>query len=46
MLDAAGRVYSLDHAGEWFLGQTVDQALITLILGFTPERLRPVADTL
>ena len=46
VLDAAGRVYSLDHAGEWFLGHTVDQAFITLILGFAPERLRPVADTL
>ncbi|MFC1413777.1 SUKH-3 domain-containing protein [Streptacidiphilus sp. N1-12] len=45
-IDALGRVHSLDHSGEWFLGQTVDQALSTLVLGTTPERLRFVADTM
>ncbi|MFC1415156.1 SUKH-3 domain-containing protein [Streptacidiphilus cavernicola] len=45
-IDALGRVHSLDHSGEWFLGQTMDQALSTLILGLTPERLRSVADAL
>ena len=45
-IDALGRVHSLDHSGEWFLGQTVDQALGGLILGTSPERLRFVADTM
>ncbi|MEY9963043.1 hypothetical protein ABIA33_001069 [Streptacidiphilus sp. MAP12-16] len=45
-IDALGRVYSLDHSGEWFLGQTVDQALATLITGAVPERLRFVADAM
>jgi len=45
-VDALGRVHSLDHSGEWFLGQTMDQALTTLILGTTPERLRSVADAM
>jgi len=38
-LDEQGRVYSLDHAGEWFLGHSVDQALSTLVLGTAPDRL-------
>jgi hypothetical protein len=38
-VDALGRVYSLDHTGEWFLGETVDQALTTLIMGAMPQRL-------
>lgn len=45
-VDALGRVHSLDHSGEWFLGQTVDEALSTLILGTAPERLRFVADAM
>ena len=45
-IDALGRVYSLDHSGEWFLGQNVDQAVTTLITGSVPERLRCVADAM
>ncbi|WP_042411784.1 SUKH-3 domain-containing protein [Streptacidiphilus carbonis] len=45
-IDALGRVHSLDHSGEWFLGQTIDQALALLVTGRTPERLRFVADAL
>ena len=45
-IDALGRVHSLDHSGEWFLGQTMDQALATLVTGTTPDRLRFVADTM
>jgi hypothetical protein len=39
-VDEQGRIYSLDHTGEWFLGHTTDQALSTLLLGLAPERLR------
>ncbi|MEY9843820.1 SUKH-3 domain-containing protein [Streptacidiphilus sp. MAP5-3] len=45
-LDAAGRVYSLDHTGEWFLGHSMDQALTTLISGLRAERLRFLTDAL
>ncbi|MFD3511797.1 SUKH-3 domain-containing protein [Streptomyces sp. NPDC058657] len=38
-VDASGRVYSLDHTGDWFLGHTLDQALATLITGTQPHRL-------
>ncbi|MEU0831576.1 SUKH-3 domain-containing protein [Streptomyces sp. NPDC056231] len=38
-IDAEGRVYSIDHTGDWFLGADIDQALATLIGGFQPERL-------
>ncbi|WP_371479827.1 SUKH-3 domain-containing protein [Kitasatospora sp. NBC_00315] len=38
-IDEAGRVYSLDHTGEWYLGDSVDQAVTTLLLGTTPARL-------
>ncbi|MFI9270639.1 SUKH-3 domain-containing protein [Kitasatospora sp. NPDC052896] len=40
-VDEAGRVFSLDHTGEWYLGADVDQAVSTLVLGTLPERLRP-----
>ncbi|GAA2146795.1 SUKH-3 domain-containing protein [Kitasatospora kazusensis] len=39
-VDEEGRVYSLDHTGEWFLGHTIDQAVATLVLGLTPDRLQ------
>ncbi|MFF4379207.1 SUKH-3 domain-containing protein [Kitasatospora sp. NPDC001547] len=39
-VDEEGRVYSLDHTGEWFLGHGIDQAISTLVLGTVPERLR------
>ncbi|NEA48190.1 SUKH-3 domain-containing protein [Streptomyces sp. SID10815] len=40
-IDAEGRVYALDHTGDWYLGPDVDQALTTLISGTTPARLTP-----
>ncbi|MET8577105.1 SUKH-3 domain-containing protein [Streptomyces sp. NPDC005012] len=38
-VDAVGRVYALDHAGDWFLGAGIDQALTTLLTGTAPTRL-------
>lgn len=38
-IDAEGRVYSIDHTGDWFLGADIDQALATLVGGIQPERL-------
>ncbi|KJS58408.1 SUKH-3 domain-containing protein [Streptomyces rubellomurinus] len=39
-IDEEGRVYGLDHTGEWFLGHGIDQAITTLVQGTAPERLR------
>lgn len=38
-IDAEGRVYSIDHTGDWYLGPDIDQALATLITGIQPDRL-------
>ncbi|MFJ1836257.1 SUKH-3 domain-containing protein [Streptomyces sp. NPDC094461] len=38
-IDTEGRVYSIDHTGDWYLGPDIDQALATLISGIQPERL-------
>lgn len=38
-IDEEGRVYSLDHTGEWYLGHSVDQAVAALLLGLMPERI-------
>jgi SUKH-3 immunity protein len=38
-IDAGGRVYGLDHSGDWYLGPDLDQALGTLISGTEPQRL-------
>ncbi|MFC8915072.1 SUKH-3 domain-containing protein [Streptomyces sp. NPDC047821] len=38
-IDAEGRVYSLDHAGDWYLGPDIDHALALLITGAQPARL-------
>lgn len=38
-IDTDGRVYSVDHTGDWFLGLDIDQALATLVTGIQPERL-------
>ncbi|MEU8524670.1 MULTISPECIES: SUKH-3 domain-containing protein [Streptomyces] len=38
-IDAEGRVYSLDHTGDWYLGRDIDTALATLITGTSPTRL-------
>nr|WP_246193264.1 SUKH-3 domain-containing protein [Kitasatospora atroaurantiaca] len=39
-IDEEGRVFSLDHTGEWYLGGSIDKAVATLVLGVPPERLR------
>jgi len=38
-IDIEGRVYSLDHTGDWYLGPKIDDALATLVLGERPARL-------
>ncbi|MFH8445584.1 SUKH-3 domain-containing protein [Streptomyces sp. NPDC018026] len=38
-IDAEGRVYALDHTGDWYLGATIDTALATLVAGTQPPRL-------
>ncbi|GGU13990.1 MULTISPECIES: SUKH-3 domain-containing protein [Streptomyces] len=38
-IDMEGRIYSLDHTGDWFLGHDIDTALSTLITGTQPARL-------
>jgi hypothetical protein len=38
-IDSEGRVYSLDHTGDWYLGSDIDRALETLITGVQPTRL-------
>jgi hypothetical protein len=40
-MDERGRVFGLDQGGEWFLGETFDEALVGLLTGDGPaERLR------
>ncbi|GAA2270843.1 SUKH-3 domain-containing protein [Kitasatospora cystarginea] len=39
-IDEDGRVYSLDHTGEWYLGPSIDHAVTGLVLGAMPERLK------
>ncbi|MFE1439427.1 SUKH-3 domain-containing protein [Streptomyces sp. NPDC058739] len=38
-IDTQGRVYALDHTGDWYLGPDIDQALNTLVTGIQPTRL-------
>ncbi|TWV36725.1 SUKH-3 domain containing protein, partial [Streptomyces misionensis] len=38
-IDTEGRVYALDHTGDWYIGPDIDHALTTLITGITPVRL-------
>ncbi|MET9440872.1 SUKH-3 domain-containing protein [Streptomyces sp. NPDC006610] len=38
-IDTEGRVYALDHTGDWYLGPDIDHALTGLITGLTPQRL-------
>ncbi|GIJ29632.1 hypothetical protein Vqi01_47940 [Micromonospora qiuiae] len=39
-VDEQGRVFVLDHTGDWFLGASVDEAITALVLGRQPERVR------
>ncbi|GIJ24740.1 SUKH-3 domain-containing protein [Micromonospora lutea] len=39
-IDEHGRVFVLDHTGDWFLGADLDEALTTLVLGRRPARVR------
>ena len=38
-VDETGRVFALDHAGVWYLGDSVAAALATLVTGTQPARL-------
>ncbi|MEU8505698.1 SUKH-3 domain-containing protein [Streptomyces brevispora] len=38
-IDIEGRVYSIDHTGDWYLGPDIDKALSTLVTGTQPDRL-------
>jgi hypothetical protein len=38
-VDEAGRVFALDHAGVWYLGESMAGALTSLIIGVQPPRL-------
>ncbi|MCC8453573.1 SUKH-3 domain-containing protein [Streptomyces rochei] len=38
-IDAEGRIYALDHTGDWYLGPDIDQALAALVAGTQPARL-------
>lgn len=38
-IDEAGRIFALDHAGVWFLGASMDEAITGLITGSQPPRL-------
>ncbi|MFE7134129.1 SUKH-3 domain-containing protein [Streptomyces sp. NPDC057638] len=38
-IDAEGRVYSVDHTGDWYLGPSIDHALTSLLLGLPAHRL-------
>lgn len=38
-VDTGGRVYGLDHTGDWYLGPDIDAALSTLVAGLRPVRL-------
>lgn len=39
VIDKEGRVYSVDHTGDWYLGPEFGQALTTLLTGIQPMRL-------
>lgn len=43
-MDVQGRVYSVDHTGDWYLGADLDAALTTLVTGLRPVRLTPDGD--
>ncbi|MEU4625949.1 SUKH-3 domain-containing protein [Actinoplanes sp. NPDC023801] len=38
-IDERGRVFSLDQGGEWFVGETLDQAIVALATGLPAARV-------
>lgn len=38
-IDAEGRVYCVDHTGDWYAGPDIDRALTSLVSGVRPVRL-------
>jgi hypothetical protein len=38
-IDETGRVYALDHAGVWYLGDSIDAAIVNLVTGIEPPLL-------
>jgi hypothetical protein len=38
-IDTEGRLYALDHTGDWYLGPDIDHGLTTLLTGIEPVRL-------
>jgi hypothetical protein len=40
-IDAAGRVYAIDHTGDYYLGPTIDRALRAILTGSHSVRLTP-----
>ncbi|WP_413966439.1 SUKH-3 domain-containing protein [Actinacidiphila polyblastidii] len=38
-IDAEGRVYAVDHTGDWYVGPEIDTALTALVGGVAPVRL-------
>lgn len=38
-IDTEGRVYTLDHTGDWYVGPEIDTSLAALIAGREPSRL-------
>jgi hypothetical protein len=43
-IDAEGRVYGIDHAGDWYAGPDIDTALAALLGGGRTVRLTLAAD--
>lgn len=39
-IDERGRVFLLDHTADWHLGDSLDEALCTLVRGRMPARIR------
>jgi hypothetical protein len=38
-IDAEGRVYAVDHAGDWYVGPDIDRGIAALVGGLRPVRL-------
>jgi hypothetical protein len=38
--DDRGRIFLIDQAGEWFVGSTIDEAVVSLVVGRALPRLR------